>query len=298
MAGVSWWRRFLVRGVFWRQFLHWGVRNVPPWIEPAAIAFWSSFFLLWGTGRRGVMRNLTAIKPGSTAIANFFRCYRIFWNYAWAITDTVRFKEERTVPDWEFAGWKHFEAMQARGGAILLTAHMGSYDLGAQIFSQTSQQRIVMVRAPETDPQTRAFAERHKPEGLHIEFSTQTGELALDLLHAVTSGGIVAIQGDRVTGGITALPATLFGKATEVPAGPFALAMAARAPIYPVFVMRRGRRRYRLVVCEPIEIVRSGNRDADFAAAVAKWTSALETLIGAAWYQWFAFEPFSQELAR
>ena len=43
---------------------------------------------------------------------------------------------------------------------------------------------------------------------------------------------------------------------------------------------------------------RSGNRDADFAAAVAKWTSALETLIGAAWYQWFAFEPFSQELAR
>ncbi|HZW54106.1 MAG TPA: hypothetical protein VFF00_08725, partial [Candidatus Elarobacter sp.] len=119
-----------MRGVFWRQFLRWGVRNVPPWIEPAAIAFWSSFFLLWGTGRRGAMRNLTAIKPGSTAIANFFRCYRIFWNYAWAITDTVRFKEERTVPDWEFAGWKHFEAMQARGGAILLTAHMGSYDLG------------------------------------------------------------------------------------------------------------------------------------------------------------------------
>jgi len=274
------------------------VRTVPPWIEPAAIAFWSLFFLLWGPGRRGVMRNLTAIKPGSTALVNFFRCYRVFWNYAWSIDDTVRFQDEGTVPDWEFAGWKHFEAMQARGGAILLTAHMGSYDLGAQIFSQTSQQRIVMVRAPETDPQTRAFEERHQPAGLHIELSTQTGDLALDLLHAVTSGGIVAIQGDRVTGGITALPGTLFGKATEVPAGPFALAMAARAPIYPVFVMRRGRRRYRLVVCEPIEIVRSGNRDADFAAAVAKWTSALETLIGAAWYQWFAFEPFSQELAR
>jgi len=295
---TTWWRRFLVRGVFWRQFLHWAVRNVPPWIEPALIGFWSLFFLLWGPGRRGVMRNLTAIKPGSTAIANFFRCYRVFWNYAWTIEETVRFKEEHTIPDWEFVGWKNFEEMQARGGAILLTAHMGSYDLGAQIFSQTSQQRIVMVRAPETDPQSRAFEEKHKPAGLRIEFSTQTSELALDLLHAVTSGGIVAIQGDRVTDGITGLPATLFGKATEVPAGPFALAMAARAPIYPVFVVRMGRRRYRVVAYEPIEIVRSANRDADFAAAVAKWTERLESLIGTAWYQWFAFDPFSPELGR
>src|SRR5204862_2011819 len=102
----------------------------------------------------------------------------------------------------------------------------------------------------------------------------------------------------RVTGGFTALPATLFGKAAEVPAGPFALALAARAPIYPVFVVRRGRRRYRLVAYEPIEIVRSGNRDADFAAAVARWTTTLESLIREAWYQWFAFEPFSPELAQ
>jgi predicted LPLAT superfamily acyltransferase len=287
--------RFGVRGVFWRQFLHWASRNVPPWIEPAIIAFWSAFFLLWGPGRRGVMRNLTAIKPGSSAIANFFRCYRVFWNFAWSIDDTVRFRQERAVPDWEFAGLAHFEAMQRRGGAILLTAHMGSYDLGAQIFSETSQQRIVMVRAPETDPQTRAFEERHKPERLQVEFSTETSELALDLLQVVTGGGIVAIQGDRVTGGISALPATLFGKTAEVPAGPFALAMAARAPIYPVFVVRRGRRRYRLVSREPIEIVRSSDRDADFAAAVAKWTSTLESLIREAWYQWFAFEPFSPE---
>jgi predicted LPLAT superfamily acyltransferase len=297
-ATPPWWRRFLVRGVFWRQFLHWAAHNVPPWIEPAVISFWSLFFLLWGPGRRGVMRNLTAIKPGSTAIANFFRCYRVFWNYAWSIGDTVHFKDEGTVPDWEFAGWSHFEAMQARGGAILLTAHMGSYDLGAQIFSQTTQQRIVMVRAPEVDPQTRAFEDEHKPSALHIEFSAQSSELALDLLHAVTSGAIVAIQGDRVTPGITGLPATLFGKSTQVPAGPFALALAARAPIYPVFVVRRGRRRYRLVTFEPIEVVRGADRDAAFAAAVAKWTATIESLIGETWYQWFAFEPFSPELAQ
>jgi len=293
----AWWRRFLVRGVFWRQLLRFAILNVPPWTEPIIMAFWSAFFLLWGPGRRGVMRNLKVIKPGSFAVTNFFRCYRVFWNYAWTIADNVRFKELRAIPDWEFSGWNHFQEMQAHDGAILLTAHMGSYDLGAHLFSETSMRRIVMVRAPEADPQTREFEEHHGADGLRIEFNTRATELALDLLENVREGAIVAIQGDRVTGSISALPATLFGKPTTVPAGPFALAMAARVPIYPVFVVRMGRRRYCLMTSRPIEITRSRNRDDDFARAVAQWMTELENVVRGRWYQWFTFEPYWQEPA-
>jgi len=293
----AWWRRFSVRGVVWRQLLRFAILTVPPWIEPIVMAFWSAFFLLWGPGRRGVMRNLKVIKPGSSAIANFFRCYRVFWNYAWTIADNVRFKELRTIPDWEFIGWNHFQAMQASNGAILLTAHMGSYDLGAHLFSETSTRRIVMVRAPEEDPQTREFEEHHGAEGLRIEFNTRATELALDLLETVRDGAIVAIQGDRVTGSISTLPATFFGKPVNVPAGPFALALAARVPIYPVFVVRVGRRRYRLVTSRPIEITRSRNRDDDFARAVAQWMTELEDVVRGYWYQWFTFEPYWPEAA-
>jgi lauroyl/myristoyl acyltransferase len=286
-----------VRGVFWRQLLRFAILHTPPWIEPIVMAFWSMFFLLWGPGRRGVMRNLKVIKPGSSAIANFFRCYRVFWNYAWTIADNVRFKELRTIPDWEFAGWNHFQAMQAANGAILLTAHMGSYDLGAHLFSETSTRRIVMVRAPEEDVETREFEEHHGAEGLRIEFNTRATELAFELLDTVREGAIVAIQGDRVMGSISTLPATFFGRATSVPAGPFALAMAARVAIYPVFVVRVGRRRYRLVTSRPIEITRSRNRDDDFARAVAQWTTELENVVRGCWYQWFTFEPYWPETA-
>lgn len=261
------------------------------------MAFWSTFFLVWGPGRRGVMRNLKVVKPGSLAITNLFRCYRVFWNYAWTIADNVRFKELRTIPDWEFTGWEHFQEMQSREGAILLTAHMGSYDLGAHLFSQTSTRRIVMVRAPETDPQTREFEEDHVASGLRVEFNTRATQLALDLLENVREGDIVAIQGDRVTGSISSLPATLFGKPTAVPAGPFALALAARVPIYPVFVVRLGRRRYRLMTSRPIEITRSPNRDDDFARAVEQWTDELERVIRECWFQWFTFEPYWPEPA-
>jgi lauroyl/myristoyl acyltransferase len=296
MAGLL--ARFLVRGVFWRQFLRWAVANVPGWIEAVVIGSWSLFFLLWGPGRRGVMRNLTAILPGSTAAANFLRCYRVFWNYAWTITENARFHELHAVPDWQLEGFENLEAMESGGGAILLTAHMGSYDLGAYVFAEISSRRIVMVRAPERDPATGQFEAEHAGRAVEVELNTEGTELALDLLHALRDGALAAIQGDRIEGKISGIPVTLFGKAMEVPAGPFALAMTARVPIYPIFVMRRGRRLYRLRVDAPIVVTRSRDRNADLAKAAAAWSATLESVIRDGWYQWFAFEPFSPELAR
>ena len=298
-----WSRRFGAYGVFWRQLARFAALSVPVWTEPVVAAFFALLFLLWGPGRRGVMRNLAAIKPGSSPIANFFRTYRVFWNYAWVITDTVRFKERRTVPDWDFSGLEFFEQLSTgSGGAIMITAHMGSYDLGAQLFSEVCARRIHMVRAPEIDEQTQEFekrqTERTGAESLRVEFNTRSGQLALELLDVVRSGEIVAIQADRVTPGVAGHPTTLFGKQTELPAGPFALAMAARAPLYPVFVIRSGRRRYRLITSAPITIERrSRERGQDVGVAVLEWTEQLESVVREHWDQWFAFEPFYGESA-
>lgn len=299
----GWRRRFLARGVIWRQALRIAVRNTPIWFEPFMIGFWSLFFLLWGPGRRGVMRNLRAIKPGSWPLTNFFRTYRVFWNFAWSITDAARFREDGSMPDWEFTGLAHYDTLRAHeGGAIILTAHMGSYDLGAHVFSATSHRRIVMVRAPEVEPETQAFEEswheRLRGDALHIDFNTKANELALELLHAIQQGDLVAIQGDRVTPGISAIPATLFGQPVQIPSGPFALAMAARVPVFPLFILRAGRRHYRLVTCAPIRVERrSRHRDDDLRAAAEEWSKQLEEVIAKGWYQWFAFEPYLREAA-
>jgi lauroyl/myristoyl acyltransferase len=244
------------------------------------------------------MQNLRAIKPGSGALVNFFRTYRVFWNYSWTLADNVRFSEHRTVPDWEFEGLNHFEQMISDpSGAIMLTAHMGSYDLGANLFASTSGRTVVMVRAPEQEAETHQYEESRwnsqSSESLRVGFNTATSDLAFDLLQSVQRGEIVAIQGDRVTGGVAALETALFGMRTRLPAGPFALAMATGAAIYPMFVVRLGRRRYRLVACPPIRVTRtSRNRDEDLGTGLEAWRAALEASISRGWMQWFTFEPF------
>jgi len=293
-------RRFLVRGVFWRRVLRFAVLNIPLWVEVTALSTWAGIFLLWGPGRRGVMANLKSILPGSTGIGNLFRCYRVFWNFANVIADNVRFKELRVGPDWEFHGAEHIEALQSReGGAIILTAHMGSYDLGAHLFAEISGRPLVMVRAPEADPETRRYEkelhDRTVTDSLKVDFSTRASELAIDLLHALQRGELIAIQGDRVTPGISSLPSTLFGKRTLFPAGPFALAMAARVPVYPLFIVRAGRRRYRLVAGKPFEVPRTRDRAEAFERALQEWTRELEQVLRRDWFQWFAFEPFAAD---
>jgi predicted LPLAT superfamily acyltransferase len=289
--------------VFWRQLLRWAVFNIPPFIEPVCMAFWSFLFLLWVGGRRGVMANLAMIKRGSWRSANILRTYRVFWNFAWTITDNLRFRELRVTPDWDFIGTANFEELKSgSGGAIILTAHMGSYDLGAQLFAEHADRRIVMVRAPEIDPETHEFEaevkDRTVDQRLQVGFNTKASDLAFELLDELRKGHVIAIQGDRVTPGIGSMKASLFGHDIALPAGPFALAMAAGVPIYPLFVIRMGRRRYRLVTFEAIHVTRrSRSRDDGLNEAMTRWTAILEQIGTEYWYQWFNFYPFTVKKA-
>jgi predicted LPLAT superfamily acyltransferase len=51
------------------------------------------------------------------------------------------------------------------------------------------------------------------------------------------------------------------------------------------------------VTARPIELIRSGNRDEDFARAVEQWIGELESAVRERWFQWFTFEPYWPELA-
>ena len=289
-------RRFHPHGVFWRHFLAWAVNNVPAPLDAATMWLWSFFFFaLWGSGRRGVMSNLGYVLPGSSRLANFFRAYRVFLNFAWTLADSARFHATGAGFDWELLGESNLAALgDPERNAIVLTAHMGNYDIGSFIFSSRVARTLSTVRAPEHDPETHAFAlEQQKRLGdqLKVHYNVTPESLAFDLVEAIGRGEVVAIQGDRVLPGVTSRPAPLFGETVDLPAGPFALAMATRSEIYPLFIMRAGRRRYRVIAAPPITCTRTkGPKEAALAAAMAEWATVLEATVREHWYQWFTFE--------
>ena len=116
--------------------------------------------------------------------------------------------------------------------------------------------------------------------------------LSFDLLNALRRGEIVSIQGDRALGDVSQSSVTMFQRQALLPTGPFVLALASAAPIYPLFVIRSGYRRYRVIAREPIVCLRSeGSRDAQIAAALQRWADVLSGTIRVCWQQWHVFTP-------
>lgn len=204
--------------------------------------------------------HLARVFPDDPVWRRLGRVFSIMWNYAWALADATRYRESGAEFDWEFDNEATFEALLAPndGGAgrIILTAHMGNYDLGGHFFAEKTARRLTVVRAPEPDPATRRFVEshRHCDVGVEIVYSDAGKGTSFALLDRLRAGELVAIQGDRATPPLSSLPASLFGAPTRVPAGPFALARASGASLHPLFILRTGCRCYRVVAGEPLAV--------------------------------------------
>jgi lauroyl/myristoyl acyltransferase len=196
----------------------------------------------------------------------------------------------------ELSGANFLNDLLAAKGAIILTAHMGSYDLGAALFTEKFQRTIRMIRAPEPDKRSAEHIdlalEQAGAGAVKVDYNTEGASLSFDLLNALRNGEIVSIQGDRVTDNVAAAPAELFGRKVLLPSGPFILSLVTPAPIYPLFVVRLGYRRYKIIVREPIVCVRRNRpREDDLAEAITLWSRTLESVTTEYWDQWYAFAP-------
>jgi lauroyl/myristoyl acyltransferase len=299
--GRPWWRAFAVRGVVWRHYLDFGLTNVPFYLRPIMIFFWTVlFFFFAAPARRAILGNLRVILPGSNSILNLGRAWLTLYNFAWTISDAADHKLAKTEFLYETEGAEFLEQLAAARGAILLTAHMGNYDLGAAVFAERFEREIRMVRAPEADQQTA----RHLDESLEragagavkVAYNTASMALPFELLNALREGEIVSIQGDRAVAHVSQRKAHLFREEVMLPDGPFMLAFVAQTPIFPLFIVRTKFHRYKIIARQPIHCLRAGpDRAAAIEEAMREWSQTLESVIATNWSQWFSLVPIFPE---
>lgn len=134
------------------------------------------------------------------------------------------------------------EALAAGRGAILVTAHVGSWETGA-LYLRAAGCRLHVVAGVQLNRlltgAVRRAKERHGIEVIGPEDSWRK------LLRALRAGGVVAllVDGNVYTGGVEVV---FFGAAARMPEGPARLARAAGAPVVAGSCRRIGRGRYRV----------------------------------------------------
>ena len=291
--------RFAVESVFWRRVIDWSVKHVSAIFHRLLI--WISafcFFFVASPARKALLQNLRLIRPDSWRILNYFRALRVFVNFGWSLTDAATYRILRPLFRYVLEGERFLEQLASGKGAIVLTAHMGNYDLGAALFAQRFHRKMKIVRAPEPD----ALSAQHVDLALQqstggvvrVGYSGTGPSLAFDLLNELRSGEIICIQGDRVVGDVAHAPVRIFNRAVSLPNGPFVLSLVSAIPVYPLFIVRTGWRKYRIIAREPIICARGdASRDQAVAEAMERWSQVLEEVLRNYWPQWFAFVPLT-----
>ena len=265
---------------------------------------WTTFwFLLAAPQRRAVASNLRVLVPGGSRIGNWLRAWRVFLNFAWTYTDATRDQTGGTGVDWVIEGLENFKDLaHRREGCLVLTAHTGNYDMAAPMFSGQFGRTMHAVRTRERDPALQEIRERELrvQEARHPWFRSLYNDphsmLAVDLARLLAAGDVVAIQADRVLFEVSPTETDVGdGWRMRLPRGPLVLAQATRAPCFPLFILRDGWRRYRVLVLPKLELP-PHRRGSGSEEAMSAWASVLLAVLRKEWRQWFVFEPvFHQE---
>lgn len=195
-----------------------------------------------------------------------------------------------------FEGINHLFAALDRGcGVIMASAHLGSPEY---IFHAASYLGLEMVVLTEPLEPQRVHDFVHEVRAAPgVRFVPADRDGLRETLAALRGGRIAAVLADRDIQG-AGQAVTFFGERASLPAGPVQLALRTGASILPVFGTRTGTGRYDVVFRRPLELQRSGDRDADLAAGMRMLAQALEQGIAAAPGQWFVLQPVWTGLAQ
>ncbi|MCB9732437.1 MAG: lipid A biosynthesis acyltransferase [Deltaproteobacteria bacterium] len=240
---------------------------------------------------RAWLERVTGEKPG------FWAVYRHILRFAQVTLDRI-FLLKGKVRSLRFTrtGHENLERQLATGrGAILLGAHLGSYEaMRYGGFSTNVPINILGYFA--NAKMVNALFEKLSPESAArvVHIGDDPVGVMVRVKERVAAGELVAVMGDRVGLSERVVKAEFFGEEAPFAAGPFLMAAVLKCPVYLVFGIYSEPNRYDLyceTFAESVILPRSSREEA-LKALVQRYADRLADHARKAPDNWFNFFDF------
>jgi len=256
------------------------------WAQRAADVQWRR-----STRDRAIVQRNLSILTGSPMSHEAPMIREVFRNFARYLVEFFTIHQVPS-PQVDVEGYEHLtEIQRQRRGAILLTAHLGNWEVAAILLHRLGFP-VTAVALPHEDVRmNRLFDAQRQRCGIQvIPLGHHAAARSLQCLRA---GECLGILGDRAFADNNVTVSWL-GRRALLPRGPATLSLRSRAPIIPTFLIREGPWKFRLCFEAPIDPTSHAEGDQAIRQLTEAYAVALERRLRRHPEQWLMFQPLGE----
>lgn len=248
------------------------------------------YFLFYPTSFKNIFYYLHD-RQGFSKWSSVWKVYKTYFIFGQTIIDKVAISAGlRNQFTYDFDGIESLkEVLQERRGGILISAHVGNFEISEQFFSDLDLSfQINQVTVDQEVSVIKNYLQQiaRKSTIKHIYIKEDLSHV-FDINDALSNNELICFTGDRYFEGSKVLEAEFLGRKAIFPAGPFHLASRLGVPIIFVYVMKETNSHYHLYARRAENIKR---RDAQ--AALEAYVKSVEGVLSRYPLQWFNFFDF------
>lgn len=249
-------------------------------------------YLVAREDRRAVAENLRAIFPEKTDAEIRSLRLRMFRNFAKYLVDFFRQADidrayiERNV---RLQNMHYFDEALATGkGGIVVTAHLGNWELGGVVIAGLGYPFWVVALPHKSKRVNDFFNAQRQRQGMTV---IPLGRAAITCLKALHQNKLLGLVGDRDFAQ-SGTRVDFLGRPTIFPEGPAAFALKTGSLIVPGFMIRNSDDSFTLSIEKPIACVPTGDRQKDLEGLIGRYKAVIEEYVRRYPDQWFMFRRF------
>lgn len=181
-------------------------------------------------------------------------------------------------------GWATLESALARGsGCILVTGHLGNWELGGAYLAARGVPIDVIVRSMSNPLFDRYLSESRARTGVVL---VREPDAVRRTPRSLREGRCMVMLADQGVLGLASTFVPFFGRPAKTPRGPAVFALRMKVPLVFGVALRQPSGRYRLSF-EPVTVEDTGHRERDVEVIVRQYTKVLERWVRRAPEQYF-----------
>ncbi len=258
----------------------------------------AAYFLLFARRARRASRDYLGRVLGRPA--GWADAFRHVWSFASTIHDRVYLLHDRfDLFEIEVTGSEplHTALARGQGGALLLGAHLGSFEVLRSVGRGRAGLRVSMLMYEHNARKINAALQIIHPAASHDIIALGRLQSMLEVRAKLDSGYLVGMLADRRLADEEAVEYDFLGSVAAFPVGPFRLAALLRRPVFFMTGLYLGGNRYRIHF-EPLAdfslLPEQAGDCPTIGEAQARYVARLEHYCRLAPTNWFNFFDFWQ----